>query len=210
MNFHRLDNRILQNISVAMEQYRTAYNEAVKAWTSKYDVEQEVISDLISLLDESGKNHVKNPVLIGAVAASASTSASKGASRRKTGYNMYIKAKFSKAKEDGDDRDSQTQMKQYSGEWKHLSDEEKKPYEDLAQEANVGLPTEKPKKTGSHKMSGYNLYYKENVVTLREEAKTHDVKLMSYVGQKWKSLTDEERESYKTRAGELSAAASSD
>jgi hypothetical protein len=189
-------------------QVEKAINEGLTNFTTKYELDETIVTDLRTMLAAAVKVHVKTrPVVAGAPVA-------RKPPRRKTGYNLYIRAKFDEAKKnqvEGDDSkpNSQKQMSTFSKEWKDLSDDQKKPYIDQADAINAENGTEstsKSKRTGKRQLSGYNLFYREERDNIRN-TKDEDTSLMSAVGATWKALTSDEKGEYNKRAAVLSAEA---
>jgi len=187
-------------------QVEKAIEEGLKNFTTKYDLDDTIVDDLRAMLIAAVKVHVKpRPVVSGAKGAERRP-------RRKTGYNLYIRAKFDEAKQnrtDGDDSktNSQEQMATFSKEWKDLSEDQKQPYIDQAESINAENGAEssgKTKRTGKRNLSGYNLFYREERDNIRE-SKDKDTALMVAVGAAWKALSEDEQNDYKKRAVELSA-----
>lgn len=180
-----------------MDAYNAAVKSALTEFTTKYQIEEEIVNDLRDLLVAAGKKHVK-AVTSTSTSSSAGTATASG-SRRKTAYNVYIKAKFAEAKEGGETRNSQELMTEFSRQWKTLSAEDKAPYESEAKDSNASRPATTT--TGAtRKMSGYNLFYRERKDDLKEEAKAGNVKLMTHVGAAWKALSDAEKKEWNDRA----------
>lgn len=188
-------------------QVEKAIDEGLHNFTTKYDLDGDIVSDLRAMLVAATKAHVKpRPVASG-------SSKSEKRPRRKTGYNLYIRAKFEDAKQnqpEGEDEkkpNSQEQMATFSKEWKDLSEDQKQPYIDQAEAINAengAESTGKGKRTGKRNLSGYNLFYREERDNVREN-KDKDTALMVAVGASWKALSPEEQDSYKKRAAELSS-----
>lgn len=186
-------------------QVEKAIDEGLNNFTTKYDLDEQIVSDLRNMLVTACKTHVKaRPVVAGAAK-------SEKRARRKTGYNLYIRSKFEEAKKNGGDDEesksnSQIQMSAFSKEWKTLSAEEKQPFIDQAESLNAEAGVEstgKNKRAGKRKLSGYNLFYREERNNIRE-SKDKDTALMVAVGNAWKALAQEEQDEYKQRAAELS------
>lgn len=185
----------------------------LKDFTEKYEgLDSEVVDDLRRMLVEQMKNHVKDHVV------TAAKSSSKRATRKKTAYNLYIKDMFSKTEEErkakeeqGEEvekQNSQALMSKFSKLWKGLPAEEKLPYEEEAKSINEESDSNAPAKsrsTGKKKMTGYNLYYKENKDEIKASLEEGE-HLMKKVGATWKALKVEEQQEYKTRAAELAQA----
>jgi hypothetical protein len=187
-------------------QVEKAIDEGLSNFTTKYDLEDSVVTDLRAMLITAAKAHIKP--------RPATSSSAKGEKRprRKTGYNLYIRAKFEEAKKNQpDDEDkkpnSQEQMAIFSKEWKDLSDEQKQPYIDQAEAinaANGAESTGKGKRAGKRSLSGYNLFYREERDNIRE-SKEKETALMVAVGAAWRALSTDEQGEYKKRAAEISA-----
>lgn len=186
-------------------QVEKAIDEGLKNFTTKYDLDDTIVDDLRAMLVASVKVHVKpRPVVSGVKGVTKRP-------RRKTGYNLYIRAKFDEAKQnrtDGDDSktNSQEQMATFSKEWRDLSDDQKQPYIDQAESINTENGAEssgKGKRTGRRNLSGYNLFYRDERDNIRE-SKDKDTALMVAVGAAWKALSEDEQNEYKKRAAELS------
>jgi hypothetical protein len=188
-------------------QVEKAIDEGLKNFTTKYDLDDTIVDDLRAMLVAAVKIHVKpRPVVSGVKGGVVKRP------RRKTGYNLYIRAKFDEAKQnrtDGDDSktNSQEQMATFSKEWRDLSEDQKQPYIDQAESINAENGAEssgKGKRTGKRNLSGYNLFYREERDNIRE-SKDKDTALMVAVGAAWKALSEDEQNEYKKRAAELSA-----
>ena len=184
-------------------QVQKGIDEGLANFTSKYDLDTSVVDDLRQMLLSAMRNHVK-------VRAGGATKAEGKRPRLKTGYNLYIRAKFEEAKSSGDSgakTNSQELMASFSKEWKDLSDEARKPYIEKADAINAenGADTtsSKSKKSGKKSLSGYNLFYSENKDDIRN-TKDKDLSLMKAVGAAWKALSEDEQASYKSRAAEMS------
>ena len=189
-----------------MDQVTKGIDDGIKSFTEKYELDKTIVDDLRQLLLDACKRHVK------VVRAPAGGAAKTGRHRRKTGYNMYIKHQFEEAKatasaSGGDAKtNSQELMTKFSKEWKSLSDEEKKPFIDMANEINRdnGAEPSSSNKSRPKKLSGYNLFYKE----MKDEIKANlgpDEKLMTQVGAQWKALSKDEQGEWNKRAAEVSA-----
>jgi hypothetical protein len=196
------------------EQVTQGINAGLKTFVAKYDgLGEEVVEDLKQMLLSAMKTYVKDR----STSTGSTKSGGKRASRRKTGYNLYIRAKFEAVRaeqakvlaEGGTDdkkTNSQDLMSTFSKQWKGLSVEDKKPFIDNAKELNDENGTETVSKTKSGKpkknLTGYNLYYKNNKDDIKASLEEGEA-LMKKVGSTWHALTDEEREDYKARAVEL-------
>lgn len=189
-----------------IEQVIKGLDKGLDAFVSKYTLEDDIMTELRQLLLNSLQESVAS------VQTAGSTTTGVRRTRRKTGYNLYIKACFAKAAEeaaesgDAEDADkkkanSQDQMSVYSKQWAQLSDADKEPYNKEATALNNanGVDTTKKTKGKKKKMSGYNLYYRNNKDTIRSGLKEGE-KLMTVVGASWRALSSEEQDSYNALA----------
>lgn len=196
-----------------MEQVTNAIERGIAQFTEKYELDAEIVNVLRTLLLDSCRDCVKVPVR--ATARSSSSAAEKPkSSRRKTGYNCYIKQQFAAAKAAGADAggNSQALMTKFSKEWQNLDESSKQPYVDEASRINAESAESEPvphvaasppaeKKSGPKKLSGYNVFYRDNKDQIKQSL-SGDEKLMTKVGAAWKSLTDEEKAVYNAKAKE--------
>ena len=188
------------------QQVQKGIDEGLTNFTAKYDLDTTVVDDLRQMLVAAMRTHVKP--------RAAGTGGAKSEGKRprlKTGYNLYIRAKFEEAKssgtEEGSKTNSQELMASFSKEWKDLSVDERAPYIEQADAINAENGAEASgakKKSGKKSLSGYNLFYSENKDSIRE-SKDKDLSLMKAVGAAWKALSKEEQDKFKERAAEMSA-----
>lgn len=188
------------------QQVQKGIDEGLTNFTAKYDLDTTVVDDLRQMLVAAMRTHVKP--------RAAGTGGAKSEGKRprlKTGYNLYIRAKFEEAKASGADEGSKTNsqelMASFSKEWKDLSADERAPYIEQADAINAENGAEASgakKKSGKKSLSGYNLFYSENKDEIRE-SKDKDLSLMKAVGAAWKALSKEEQDKFKERAAEMSA-----
>jgi hypothetical protein len=190
------------------QQVAKGIEEGLTSFTAKYDLDTVVVEDLRAMLTNAMKTHIKpRPAVAGGAKSESKRT------RRKTGYNLYIRAKFEEARNSQtDDPDAKTNsqvlMSSFSKEWKGLSEEDKMPYLNEAEAINAenGAETStKGKGKGKKSLSGYNLYYSENKDTIRDGLVKDGDGLMKTVGATWKALSKEEQMDYNKRAAEISA-----
>jgi len=195
-------------------QVKNGIEEGLANFTARYELDESVVTDLKQMLLAALKQHVKAPA-----AVASSKGESKNRQRRKTGYNLYIRAQFeadkaANADKDGDAKggaNSQALMAKFSKQWKGLSDEDKQPYVDQAEAINAQNGAEAPSKNKSgkgKKLTGYNLFYREHKDEIRaenEQTKEHPT-FMKAVGAKWTALSKEEKAEYSARAAAESSA----
>ena len=193
-----------------MNQTTKGIDEGIKAFTEKYELEALVVADLRTFLLSSCKKYVKE-VKAAPVVSAVETDAKSvpGRTRRKTGYNMYIKTQFDESKanvsvEDDNKTNSQELMSKFSKEWKVLSDTEKQPFLDRAREVNTasGIDTTEAKPKTKKKISGYNLFYMQNKDAIKEEL-ADGQKLMAEVGAQWRALSEDEQSQWRVKAEEF-------
>jgi hypothetical protein len=129
--------------------------------------------------------------------------------RCKSGYSLYMSECFQKSKDNTKDNNgggnSQESMANFSRGWSSLSKEEQNVYKQRANEINQQKPVENVVECRTVKrMTGYNLFYKENVAQVQQELSGHkNIKPMVEIGSRWKALPLEQRELYNQRAAEI-------
>ena len=203
-----------------MDAYTIAIQNAIGKFSSLYEIDQDIVDALKALLIAHGKQNFPDTVAAAKPKRTRKVSGDDAAKPKKAprmnGYNMYVRQKFGEAKANG--TYSKDLMAELGAAWKQMTDEEKQPYKDMAEEINAtqsasdaedqpaAAPAPAQTKKGassSKKLNGYNLFYRER----REDIKAgleEGEKLMTKVGQVWKELTDDERAEYKERAAALS------
>jgi hypothetical protein len=134
-----------------MDAFAIAINQAIEAFSNKFEMEQEILDNLKDLLMEAGKRNMASGVSAAAAAPKRKTRATASAApkakrqHRMNGYNMYIKQKFRDAKSDGSmHQDGSLRpglMGEISKAWKDMSDEDKQTYKDMADEFNASQAT---------------------------------------------------------------------
>lgn len=114
-------------------------------------------------------------------------------------YNIFLKETMSKLKEDGVEYGNK--MKEVSIRWRALSDEEKLEYKSLA--TGLDLDTLKSQHSVSKvnkKMSGYQLFIKENMSTIKNDSTIAPKERLSKIANLWKNLSDEEKDGWKQKS----------
>lgn len=179
-----------------------------------YELDAEILESIHQIVVKACEPILNaKPAKAAAKAAAAPAEAKPKVARPKSAYNMFVKDKFRQNKESGNGNNSQDIMSQVSGQWATLSEEEKSVYVRMAEEANASLGTEEqPAKTKATKsdadatskrrITGYNLFYRENKDKLKESAGRDGLTTMKAVGNAWKALSDEERGTWNTRASD--------
>lgn len=174
---------------MSMQQYNSAIEDALENFNNKYEIPDEYNTVLLEFLHKAGEKHIRSVEV-------KSTGEVKN-TRKRSGYNLYIKDMFRIAKEDGDERNSQEKMTDFSKRWKGLEKDDKDKY---TAEANQQVSTSTTKKSTSRRaMTGYNLFYKENKDQIKKDTKEGE-KYMPNVGAAWKALSKEEQMDYNERA----------
>jgi hypothetical protein len=171
-----------------------------------YDLDSEILDVIMKIVEKSCQ-----PLSVAAPAAKATGKAAKAsatpkAPRPKSAYNMFVKDQFRQNKEQAKPNNSQEIMSSVSGRWAKLTPEEKTVYTKMAQEANANLdktPQEakapKEKKTTKRRLTGYNVFYRENKDSLKT-APGSGTTTTQAVGKAWNALTDDERLKWNERA----------
>jgi len=120
--------------------------------------------------------------------------------KKLNGYNLYMKERMSVLKETVGD--SNKRMSQISEEWNALSDETKEEWKTkantLSDKSDSATDTVK-KQSKRPKWSGYQLFVSEKMNSVKE---LKSKERMSAIGKLWKSLTEEQKAEYKTKATE--------
>jgi hypothetical protein len=131
----------------------------------------------------------------------------KGKSKGKlTSFNAYIKDQFEKTKGNTEGLTAAERMAKFAHSWKTLTDDDKKQYEDLAEQQNKanGYETVEKSKTPSRPMTGYNYFYKMNAQKLKELYPELNAKeRLTKAGDHWKALSDAEKQEYKDGANKF-------
>ncbi len=181
-----------------------------------YDLDSEILDVILKIVEKSCQ-----PLRAAAAASAqtqaggktAKTPAAAKAPRPKSAYNMFVKDQFRQNKEQATPNNSQEIMSSVSGRWAKLTADEKAVYTKMAEEANANLDkttTEtkapKEKKTTKRRLTGYNVFYRENKDRLKT-APGSGTTTTQAVGQAWNALTDAERTKWNERASQESDAA---
>ena len=114
--------------------------------------------------------------------------------RGRTGYNIFLKEKIGNFS----DVPQKDRMKLVGELWKTTSAEEKEKFNSIANEEKKNLPIPETKKSDKkRKLSGYNIFMKENIASASGDSQRD--KLMQ-VSQKWKHLDIKEKEEYNLKS----------
>lgn len=125
--------------------------------------------------------------------------------KRINGYNLFMKERMQSLKESGSDADSNHRMTIISKEWKAMTEEERTSWKTKAQ-AQVAEPVKvvtrerKPRKPS--KLSGYQLFVKEQMPTLKDQFDRKE--RMAEIGRRWRALDAAKHEEYKQKALQVS------
>jgi hypothetical protein len=180
-----------------------------------YELDPEILENIHQIVVKACQPVLNAKPVTAAKSEKAAPAAEKAkVVRPKSAYNMFVKDKFRQNKEQGNPDNSQDIMSTVSGQWTKLSDEEKQVYVRMAEEANANLATapvsakatkaaakaEAGGEASKRRITGYNLFYRENKDKLKEEAGRDGLSTMKAVGNAWKALTDAERGTWNTRA----------
>ena len=176
----------------------------VELGKSPYDLPSELHPYLKSALISAGFNSESTY-------HEGNVSAGSKATRKLSGYNLFMKDKMAELK--AEEVPSGERMGRVSLLWKNLNDSEKSVWNTKAQEINannntsdVETQTTKSKaksgkrKTGTYKLSGYQLFVKEKMSEVIKDTSITPKERMGRIGSMWKTLTEIEQNVYKQKA----------
>ena len=122
-----------------MDAYTIAIQNAIGKFSSLYEIDQDIVDALKALLIAHGKQNFPDTVAAAKPKRTRKVSGDDAAKPKKAprmnGYNMYVRQKFGEAKANG--TYSKDLMSELGAAWKQMSDEEKQPYKDMAEELNA-------------------------------------------------------------------------
>lgn len=187
-----------------MDLYRKIIDEALQSISDRYDMGENILDDFKQILLAAARPYatqLNNTTKVKTVVSTGGKS-----TRKRTGYNCYIKECFEKlktcSKTDGDN--SQAKMEEFSKSWASVSKEEKDRYQAMADTWNrdQGIHVHKKASSGKRGVSGYNLFYRENVARIKQEIREHGSSstLMQTVGAEWRALGSDGQEVWNEKA----------
>ena len=189
-----------------MEYCKLAVEDGFNKITERYELPKEILEDLKNIIFSSLRGYVTQ--INGASKAPKITKGGSAAAvqkRKRNGYNCYIKHRFELSKLDGgDDYKSQQQMAEFSRAWSELPEDEKNKFRKMADEYNKekGSDTRKKGRGGKRRITGYNVFYRDNVDRIIQDIKEsgEDITTMKAVGREWHSLGTDGKELWKRKA----------
>ena len=135
--------------------------------------------------------------------------------KKLSGYNLFMREKMADLKEQN--VASNERMGKVSGMWKELGDEGKQEWKDKAASVTpptvtmaAGTKTNKAKKTGPKKLSGYQFFVKEKMPEMKEDTSIESKERMGKIGAAWKALNEDEQQSFKDKATAANAQAAAE
>ena len=167
-----------------------------------YDLPAEIKPFLEKALQSAGF-HSEQTVIV-ATGGAAVAGATK--TKKLSGYNLYMREKMAELK--AQNVPSGERMTKVSVMWKALKEEEKATWKvkagDLVPATGSGSAKSAPKaSTGPKKLSGYQLYVRETMVTVKANTAIPAKERMAEIGKLWKVLKEEERVAFKAKAEKL-------
>jgi hypothetical protein len=172
-----------------------------KFWTTlsdAADLPQELKPHMQTALKAAG--YYETPVATVSGAAVAETG---GKTKKLSGYNVFMKEKMAELKTQG--VASGERMGKVATLWKALKDEEKATWKAKADGLNptAAVATKSAKASGPKKLSGYQLYVKEQMAVVKNNASIAAKDRMTEIGKTWKALSDAQKAEYKAKAEKL-------
>jgi len=126
---------------------------------------------------------------------------------KKTSYQKFVTSETARLKKEEPTMTGVDRKKQISTAWKALSPKEKKEYvsdvsdvsdNDSGSESPVDVEVKSPK---TKKLSGYNLYMREKMTSLKEKSDSGNGKdRLKEVAASWKSSSDDEKKEWNQKA----------
>jgi hypothetical protein len=150
------------------------------------------------------KIYLETPVTKG---KAKKTKAVKTTQGKKTSYQNFVTSETARLKKEDPTMTGITRKTQISAAWKALSPQEKKDYvsdvsdndsdSDSPAPVDVEVKSSKPKK-----LSGYNLYMREKMNSLKETSGsgTNSKEKLKEVGVSWKNSSDDEKKEWNQKA----------
>lgn len=193
--------------TLLMEYCVKAVEEGFLKIADRYELHTETLEDLKNIVLASLRQYstqingaAKAPKVVKAPGSGAVQK------RKRNGYNCYIKYRFEQAKlEGGEDYKSQQQMAEFSRSWADLPEDEKKKFQKMAEDYNKENGADirhKKGRGGKRRVTGYNIFYRDNVERIKQELKesNEDTTTMKAVGREWHALGTEGQELWRKKA----------
>ena len=174
------------------ESFWTALNQC------PYDLPDEIKPHLHAALKAAGLFDA--PQTIDNNGGGATTT--QGAKTKKlSGYNIFMKEKMAELKTNN--VPSGERMAQVSQLWKAITEEEKITWKNKAANlvpTTTTTTTTAVTKTGTKKLSGYQLYVRETMPIVKVNPNIPSTGRMGEIGKMWKSLSEEDKNKWKVKA----------
>ena len=132
---------------VNMSSLEACVSNARVAICAKYELDQEVIDDIMAIVSESFSGLTSGATVTvseNKVKRVRKPRAPEATPRFKSGYNFYISEQFKVKKASAEPYDSQELMAELSRQWTSLTKEEKQPYQEMAAKAKAEALSENP------------------------------------------------------------------
>ena len=173
------------------ETFWTALNQC------PYDLPAEIKPFLQKAVQDAGFYTTQTVVTGGGTAVATATKV-----KKLSGYNLYMREKMAELKTQN--VPSGERMTKVSTMWKALKDEEKAAWKVKAG-ALVPVAAKASKATkaatgGPKKLSGYQLYVRETMPTVKVDASIAAKERMGAIGKLWKALSDDKKAEWKVKA----------
>jgi hypothetical protein len=177
-----------------------------KFWTTlsnAADLPEELKPHMKDALKAAG--YYDTPVSV-AVSAPVAASAP-GKTKKLSGYNLFMKEKMAELKTQN--VPSAERMGKVATAWKALSDTQKGEYKAKADgaapsaTATADKPAQVAEAKAPKKLSGYQLYVKEQMAVLKSNTAIAAKDRMTEIGKTWKALSDAQKAEYKVKAEKL-------
>lgn len=122
--------------------------------------------------------------------------------KKLTGYNVFMKNMMTELREQN--VPSGERMGKVASKWKEFTEEEKNEWRKKASEMLPVNSTNKSNKSdGRKKISGYQLYIRETMPSIKINTEIPYKQRMTEIGKMWKGLENGVREAYNIKAKEL-------
>ena len=201
--------------------YCKVVDNSMSVVRSGYEVDNDFLNTIRDILYEQGKSVFSASEPKSRKTPNATQQLIKHNKRRLAGYNLFVQEeskKLKEAKEQGTvpaDITSQQHFAEFGAKWRELPDEEKAKYKALALQQSATDPASSSSSSSSNdattktsgkkpkRITGYNLYYKENHERIKQEQTTplpEGTSILSVVGAQWKLLEKAEKTLYNDRA----------
>jgi hypothetical protein len=122
--------------------------------------------------------------------------------KKVTSYQKFVTSETARLKKEDPTMTGVDRKTQISAAWKALSPKDKKDYvsdNDTCSDS----PVEPKSPQSPKKITGYNLYMKEKMKSLKETSGTNGKERLKEIGASWKSLSDDEKKEWNQKAQDV-------